>query len=103
MSKRLKSATAVFVFGQLDRIFLYVPAMHMIYKDSVMICFSILYKASLGMNQYCLSMSRFTPCMSMKRGLSVMGDCQCSYSDRVGRVSDACNYNTRHPSRTYLP
>ena len=50
MSKRLKSAIAVFVFKQLDLIFLYVLTIHawrMICKDYVMICLSILYKTSL--------------------------------------------------------
>ena len=27
-----------------------------------------------------LSRTRFTPCMSVEGGLSVMGDCQCSYT-----------------------
>ena len=50
MSKRLKSAIAVFVFEQLDFIFLYVSEIHArrtTCKDYVMICFSILYKTSL--------------------------------------------------------
>ena len=51
MSKRLKSAVAVFVFEQLNLIFLCVSAIHArrtICKDYVMICLSILYKTSLA-------------------------------------------------------
>ena len=40
-----------------------------------------------GMHQCFLSRSRFTPLMSMERGLSVMGDCQCSYTGAISRVS----------------
>ena len=50
MSKRLKSAIVVFLFEQLDLIFLCVSAIHArrtICKDYVMICLSILYKTSL--------------------------------------------------------
>ena len=50
MLKRLKSAIAFFVFEQSDFIFLCVSAIHAwrtIYKDFVMNCLSILYKASL--------------------------------------------------------
>ena len=49
--KRLKSAIAVFVFELLDLIFLCVSAIiharRTICKNNVMICLSILYKASL--------------------------------------------------------
>ena len=51
MSKRLKSTIAVFVFKQLDLIFLCVSAIHVrrtICIDYVMICLSILYKTSLS-------------------------------------------------------
>ena len=50
MSKRLKSAIAVFVFKQLDLILLCVSVIHVkrtICKDYVMICLSILFKISL--------------------------------------------------------
>ena len=50
MSKRLKSVIAIFVFEQLDLIFLRVSAIHArftIYKDYVMICLFIPYKTSL--------------------------------------------------------
>ena len=35
------------------------------------------------MHQRILSRSRITPCMSMKGGLSVMGDCQCAYTGHL--------------------
>ena len=41
------------------------------------------------MHQCFLSRSRFTPCMSMEGGLSVMGDCECFYTGFRGRTSPA--------------
>ena len=64
MSKRFRPAIAVFVFKQLDLIFLCLLAINArctICKDYITICLSILYKTSLDIGFYLRPQTYWTP------------------------------------------